>query len=791
MKRAQNFDGRFLEVVRNANPAFRGALPSSTKGVSSDVAAFLSGTDLEQSERGARLVNPYAQSAWIYSAVSILAQSVAQIPFRISRVASGNARQVRQFLGSQDPQQKRQVTKALNEKIQESGPVVDLFDRPHVTMSRELFWESVVTWMALRGEFFIFPADLMGNAVDLAQGKSPRISSMVTLSPDLFWHIVVGYELEGWRYTGSPLISPVESQMLLPSEVCYSRSPNPYLYWRGLSPLIVALAPAQTDFAGEQFQKGLWVNNADTGVIITTEQQTTAEQRAAILQALRERKRKAGTADRPMFLWGGAKVEKPTLSMMDMQFLETRTFLRQEIFSIFKVPETLAGFTSDVNDGGAGGSLDAIKGSFIETTIGAICRRLESAVQPIIRTFGDDLVGWFDIDSLPIMQAQRRARLSSAQQLFGMGVPMADINTLLDLGLPDRPWYKQGWIPFSLQNPMQQEAMPGEQDPEANNGDEGKDGKETGSDDDNQEKSNPFNRFARLMAAPVAVRKPDYTALWEQHMADRRTAHNQFRSKVSKVLNVFRGRALAKLAEIHLEKSAGRFGEIRGVVDLIFNAGQYGQQLGSELQPLWMAYLQEASANLLKEIGSPDDAWKYPPKEALEFIAGRKQTIMGCGDTVRNQVNTTLEEGITAGETHEELADRIKSVFTQMTKTEAKRVAMTEVNITYNHARHAGMTHAGITHKSWLSSHGPTVRPAHAEAEAVYERAPIPLDDPFEVMEEEMLYPGDDSLGASPENIINCQCVQLAARVKEQSKGKTLYTIYGLGVREYQKEGKS
>ncbi|MEI6193392.1 MAG: hypothetical protein WCS42_03585 [Verrucomicrobiota bacterium] len=89
------------------------------------------------------------------------------------------------------------------------------------------------------------------------------------------------------------------------------------------------------------------------------------------------------------------------------------------------------------------------------------------------------------------------------------------------------------------------------------------------------------------------------------------------------------------------------------------------------------------------------------------------------------------------------------------------------------------MGDAGIEYKAWLSSHGPTVREAHAQAEEDYLDEPIPMDEPFTVMEEQLMFPGDDSLGASLENIINCQCVQLAAQ-KTGEDGKFVhYKIFG------------
>jgi hypothetical protein len=58
--------------------------------------------------------------------------------------------------------------------------------------------------------------------------------------------------------------------------------------------------------------KGTMMNNADTGLIVTTPEQLTDEQQQQILAALRERKHAAGAADRTIFLAGDAKVNNPT-----------------------------------------------------------------------------------------------------------------------------------------------------------------------------------------------------------------------------------------------------------------------------------------------------------------------------------------------------------------------------------------------------------------------------------------------------------------------------------------------
>ena len=58
-----------------------------------------------------------------------------------------------------------------------------------------------------------------------------------------------------------------------------------------------------------------------------------------------------------------------------------------------------------------------------------------------------NVIGWFDLDSLPIMQEARRARLAAAKTGFDMGIPFNDLNRVLDLGFKPLPWGDVGYLP--------------------------------------------------------------------------------------------------------------------------------------------------------------------------------------------------------------------------------------------------------------------------------------------------------------------------------------------------------
>jgi len=317
------------------------------------------------------------------------------------------------------------------EKTLDSGELVELLANPSTTIDPFAFWELQETLFQLRGEVFFIGLDKAGGIIDWSRagGRGPKPVELVILHPDQMRDIVLGNKVEGWHFTGSSQDS-FPSFNFLPNEVIHRRKANPFNFFRGFSPLTVARLAAATDYASAQFQKGLMMNNADTGVIVTTDQWLDKEQREMIMAALRERKRKAGTADRPLFLGGGAKVEKPGISSADMQFLENRKYSRQEICAVWRVPQEILGYTEDANRSVS----EVMKASFIENTIMPNGDRTEQALGRVGRLWGPLMRVKYDYDALPAMKALRRGRVDTAVKLFTIGVPFNDINDQLELG---------------------------------------------------------------------------------------------------------------------------------------------------------------------------------------------------------------------------------------------------------------------------------------------------------------------------------------------------------------------
>lgn len=491
------------------------------------------------------------QSTWIYSCVRTLAENVANIPFRFSSTRDGEG------------------------DVIDQGDFVTLFNQPHPYLSRFEFWELIVSWLMLRGQRFVIGLGKNNEVINWRNGfgAGPKPVQLLILNADRMRMICTDGILQGWAYTKSGN-DPMPSMVFLPEEVNYQRLPGIGDLYDGYSPLVVAMLAAQTDYHAAQFMKGLMQNNADQGMVVGTEQTLSDEQRAQIDAAIRNRKRMAGRADKPLILEGGLKVEKPTVSSADLQFLENRKYNRQEICAIFGVPQELLGFTEDANRSVG----DSARLNFIENRIIPFCERLALGIDPIVKRLGEDLEGWFDSDTLPIMQEARRARFTGAVSAFGIGVPIDVCNDVFDLGLPDDlPHKGKSYLPFSLQevgaSPAgPQPAEPGSQQDQSN-------ADATGGQTPGKAVDRLLKRIADSKSPsdqPAAVNHPQSVHVCAPSASAYEAAiAGSIKLKAGKLSKFFweqRGRVLARLEQefkrIELERAAQRQQPINVQVDI-------------------------------------------------------------------------------------------------------------------------------------------------------------------------------------------------------------------------------
>lgn len=84
----------------------------------------------------------------------------------------------------------------------------------------------------------------------------------------------------------------------------------------------------------------------------------------------------------------------------------------------------------------------------------------------------------------------------------------------------------------------------------------------------------------------------------------------------------------------------------------------------------------------------------------------------------------------------------------------ARLIAENEANSIFNDAQFQDAILTGKTRKGWKAILDSRTRQTHIEANG----QEVPIDLPFEVGDSLLMFPRDMSLGASPDEIVNCRC---------------------------------
>ncbi len=255
----------------------------------------------------------------------------------------------------------------------------------------------------------------------------------------------------------------------------------------------------------------------------------------------------------------------------------------------------------------------------------------------------------------------------------------------------------------------------------------------------------------------------------EKHFAKREKFIKRMKSSCDRVLNYSRHETLRKIEKHfrdHSAISSAESGDARPTTQtsslaarLTFDKELFSSELLAALREDQEAALGTAGQQLFDEIGR-DSVWRLPSRDAIQFIEDRANLLANVPDEIHREIMQSIEQGLQQGESRKELMARISTAFDEIGKSRSETIANTETAAAFNYARDKAMREAGVTHKRWLHSMSPLIkepRPTHLDADG----QTVPIDDPFDVGGVQFMRPADDSLGAGPEDIINCHCVAI------------------------------
>jgi SPP1 gp7 family putative phage head morphogenesis protein len=575
-----------------------------------------------------------------------------------------------------------------------------------------------------------------------------------------------GGDVVGWIWTDAR----GRRHPLLPQQVVTVRQVNPFDDVNGLGAYGAASVAAEADAAAGRFARNVAASNGQKGEYIIAEGGSpTAEQREQIIAALMEKKRRVRAGDfAPTFLSGGLKVEEAKIAAVDAAFVTQRVQNRHEVYAAFGVPMSFADVKAAYSIGADSDARQLLFGASMP-----VGHKLSQAFALIeaLRTGKRGIYCEFDWKQHAVMQAILREKLNSVQVLFERGVPMREINQLLDLGLPRFLGDDVGFVPFGVQ-PMRDAIAQDSTTEPAENPEKTEQPAEVVQNgftalagvlqlviEGKQEKAAKVlelenRKSADEPPAVITLGARARTNLWNKHQSKRAPFERRMSAAMRKVFGAARAKVLAALEKA--EESLG--GKTKaGGYDFVLNLGELQDDLWKSLKPVIQGALTKAGAELLAEVGN-DNPFTMAPKVAKAFLDIRENRIKDAGKEVYDRITGTLKEGFDAGETMAELADRVRAEFAGISKRRAETIAATETASAYSVARHAAMEQAGVSYKEWLTAKDDRVRAEHAEMDGVI----VPLDEVFVLGDgTKLMHPAEE--GGPPHHVINCRCVSIAA----------------------------
>lgn len=642
------------------------------------------------------------------------------------------------------------------EEPDERDPIAQLWNTgtPGAAYSARVVKEVMYARAELTGEAFAF-IDRGETSAGPARGVHPIYDpvEVVTNKVDAFGLIetVVGYIV---RKGGQRI-------PLLPAEVLWLRYPHPTERWGALAPWKAALYANETDAYARAWQRGEFRNGARPSMVIGLGD-LDAETHTSTVAAYNSKIAGPGNAGRALLVSGSVqpKVEHLSLTPAEMSYLETRVRSAEEVMLAFGLrKDVLYGESTYENQRAAKTAawtetllpkLDVMAGELDRQLIpepnrsaawdlseidalreseDALVKRANDLTYPDIITL-DEARSMVGLDPLPGGIGAYTMTVYRERLRLQANVDFAPALTGADLRVAPRRLIRHRGATRTLRLTRAVEQR---------------------STYDSMQRA--YDRHER-----VGVRAID------------RLAERQLRDVLRKLRDVTREAsrdatlqrwatyAAAQPATMPLpgapaeQRMTHDIGQ-RMAADDLLNGPHWTAETIRALEDFMTGTWSEGGERAASGFGL---SWDVFDERVLAEMGDRLRVLAGqVTDTTRAIIDAELlQHGAAAGESVDQLADRIRSVFTDLSTWRAKTIARTEVVGGMNAAAHRVAVDSGlVVSRTWLATKDGRTRPSHQRQDGHTVRG---TEQPYP---NGCRYPGDPAGPAS--ETIACRCVEL------------------------------
>lgn len=326
--------------------------------------------------------------------------------------------------------------------------------------------------------------------------------------------------------------------------------------------------------------------------------------------------------------------------------------------------------------------------------------------------YGEDIEINYDLSNVAALREDYSKKVTQAQTLWSLGVPMSQINSVLEMGLEEYPGWDRTYLPFNV--------MP-----------------VSGRIEEETEGEKSYKSLTEEFKLGE----------WKR-VDSRRVAYWDVLAKLFEPLYIKTGKAVIKAINttLSIQKVESAINKMTDEWTEVITAAQLTiiEDFGKQTE-LRLKSIKPAECKLDPFSDYVMEWVKLHAAESVVSVLGTLKDDMG------KMIAKCIEDGLSVRQT----ASVIREYYDDRSYQMAMRVARTETASAAGYAQHQTALDLGFTKKQWISARDARTRDSHSqldgETRGINERYSNGL-----------MYPGDPS-GAAGE-VINCRCIETWGR---------------------------
>ena len=679
-------------------------------------------------EKSADLLNEYV--GWTYANIVAIAEAVSEIKIQLFELKKGD-----------------QI-----EEIKEH-PILELLHRPNQYMTKREFIQLLTIYRLLTGESPIRIKSISAIPSELHTIDPLTLDPIIGRTKDGY-EMVVKYE-EIDNFNGQ--INKIE---LKPEEVIFIKNMNPRNKWRGLGVVEAAQNSIDTLQYSEMYNMNFFKNSAVPFTVLYTDQKLNDTVMGRLKNSWDNNYRGVKNSFKTAVLEAGLKVERLQATSKDMDFIEQQRFLRDKLMAMFKTTKIALGITEDVNRANAEASEYVFMKNCIRPKMAQLVESLNEFLLPIFDPEGKYFLDFED--PVPKDRAVLVNEYSAAHNKWLTTNEIRNLEGFEDVEGGDEIWQVASLMPMTIA--LDNAENPPEPVAPATNADGTPSNPEEKPEETEDVKPPEEQRMFRVLRAKkktgsLAVRNKDFS----EQIAKLKNRNVRIKAMKEELKNQIRKILRSKIKTQVVKKYEPKYKNMNtkrdtdlyiktlmnnsDVLENKFNKTMTWDYYQPQMQDIMRnlarkgtKFMLPKSKSLQKQIGDDlmFDQEKYvatgidlmtPLLKEILLVQGTEalltlntDTSYSLLDAARKYLNTmpiklaksitetayvrvreSLADGIKAGESVNELKDRVIAQYKSLEVFQAENIARTEVSRATNFAAVDAFKQSGVVEgKEWV-----------------------------------------------------------------------------------------